>query len=200
MISLAPTKTNLENYTSWLKDRNLPFIVLDHWQELHKDTKMLILSGGVDVGKNEARDFNEFRWFKQACDRGIPILGICRGMQLINVALGGTLVDDIEDDLGIESHKSFDSGDSRFHSITISGQPPIIINSRHHQCVDGLADGLTATGFSDRIIEMYVNDSGSILGVQWHPERNDVRGTDAEKIVLDWIKEKLWLGSSSNVG
>ena len=114
--------------------------------------------------------------------KDIPILGICGGEQLINVALGGTLIQDIKnlklDNLEHEqpnprnqtSHQVFIEPNTLLHGIV--GKETIDVNSAHHQAVDKLGDGLTISGTSkDNIIEAIESLNHKwCIGLQWHPE------------------------------
>ncbi|MEX2238068.1 MAG: gamma-glutamyl-gamma-aminobutyrate hydrolase family protein [Dehalococcoidia bacterium] len=164
----------------------------------------LVLSGGGDVNPDrygeprhpevesvdDALDDFEFRAFDLALARNLPILAICRGHQLVNIALGGRLVQHIESG----THRAGGPGGkapSAWHTVDlldssrlgdVYAAARITTNSRHHQgIVEGmLADGLTATGWTeDGFIEAYEGpQAGGIIGVQWHPERveEDARG------------------------
>ncbi len=117
-----------------------------------------------------------------AVERGIPTLGICRGQQLLNVALGGTLVQDIPDELGVEHLQSGPTRDNLVHRVELEagsrmaeivGATAFVVNSHHHQAVKALGRGLRAVGWSpqDDIVEAI--ESGEhpwLLGVQFHPE------------------------------
>ncbi len=146
------------------------------------------------AGFSATRDDFDFAIFDAFCRAGKPILGIGRGAQVINVALGGTLVRDIpqrltsENDITEHSNREFavvDGTPGDFshhwgtHKITLapdSGLAKImgresIVNSFHRQAVDKLGAGLTAAAFSeDGVIEAIEHDSLPIIGVQWHPE------------------------------
>ena len=196
MIAIAPShKSQLKNYTSWLEKLEVPYRVLQPGDVVYDKCSMLILTGGPDMGKESSRDNNDIEWFKQSYGR-IPVLGICRGLQLANVVLGGILHEDLPD-LPVKhtSNKKEISGEpnplleSSYHEIEYCGRK-IKVNSRHHQGIKILADGLTPIGFcEDGLIEANTGDNS--LFVQWHPERPEVWGTEAEKIVSDWIKEKV---------
>ena len=107
-------------------------------------------------------------------ERDLPVLAICRGLQLLNVALGGTLVQHVE------GHKC--PGQQEVHGITVAtnsklhsilGVVAYAVNSRHHQCVDKLASGLvvTARAGSDDVIEaVELPERRFVVAVQWHPE------------------------------
>lgn len=153
----------------------------------------IIFAGGPDVHPkyfgqevdphcgtiNEERDVLELYLMKWAMEKDIPVLGVCRGMQLINVALGGTLDQDVVHHLGLVHrqpegiryfHDVIFEGDSRLRRLVSSARYPV--NSFHHQAVERLADGLTATAYNpDGLIEAYERPASRFLmGVQWHPE------------------------------
>jgi putative glutamine amidotransferase len=149
----------------------------------------LLLPGGWDVDPSfygERRDEKvgetdpeldetELELFRQARERAIPVLGICRGQQVINVAMGGSLVQHLED------HDVRSLGRSHLaHSIEVdpsselgqaAGEHKIRVNSLHHQAIRALAPGLqqTARG-DDGTVEAVESDDGLIVAVQCHPE------------------------------
>jgi putative glutamine amidotransferase len=153
------------------------------------DLDGLLLPGGWDVDPSfygERRDENlgetdpeldetELAMFHQACEREIPVLGICRGQQVINVAMGGSLVQHLED------HDARALGRSHLaHTIEVdpsselgraAGEHEIRVNSLHHQAIKRLADGLqqSARG-EDGTVEGIESDDGLIVAVQCHPE------------------------------
>ena len=157
----------------------------------------IVFTGGEDVsplyfGENpikeigsisQERDDCEMYLFKEAYELNMPILGICRGAQLMNVALGGSLYQDIsaqvEDSLGHSSesgpshqvhHMIRIEKDSKLYDIFENDR--IAVNSFHHQSVKGLGKGLKASAFSyEGIIEAVEStEKGFVVGVQWHPE------------------------------
>lgn len=148
----------------------------------------LILSGGQNVdptyyGEDKLvdsddyspeRDAFEFALVKETLKQGKPIFAVCRGMQLLNVALGGTLNQDVDNhwqkDLEGTAHEVVVAKDSRVGSLVSSG---VRINSFHHQSVKKLAPGLVATARDPRdgTIEAYESTQNlPVLGIQWHPE------------------------------
>jgi len=150
----------------------------------------LLLTGGTDISAefhvdplvdvsqirrpDEVRDQWEFGAFKEARVRGLPILAICRGMQVMNLALGGSLHLDIDghDDKGMRSLECqpliYELGvEHRFEKV----------NSSHHQAIDRLAEGLVveARHAEDEVIEQVrMIDYPWGLGVQYHPERGEI--------------------------
>jgi len=157
----------------------------------------LVLSGGGDVSPylyGEAplkavsrmeldRDRWELALFRAAWSAGLPILGICRGCQLVNVALGGTLYQDIPSQLPEAGGHSFDVPmDEPAHYIVIRqgsrlaaalGAGRFLSNSFHHQAVKGLAPGLTVSAqASDGVIEglEWTSDERYLVAAQFHPE------------------------------
>lgn len=130
------------------------------------------------------RDATTLPLIRAALERGIPVLGICRGMQELNVALGGTLYQEVHKVPGRMDHRSGD-GDNEFrfrlqHEVTLSGElarisgaGSIQVNSLHGQAIDQLAAGLVveATAPDGTIEAVRVENAESFaIAVQWHPE------------------------------
>ena len=132
------------------------------------------------------RDAVEIALARRAIERDMPVLGICRGMQLLNVALGGTLNQHLPDDVGHEDHRripgSFENSD---HDVRLkpgslaavaAGETVHSTKSHHHQGVDEIGEGLIVTGHSalDDLPEaIEAPDRRFVLGVQWHPEADE---------------------------
>jgi len=131
------------------------------------------INGSVNI--DTKRDEAEFALFKQALKLNIPIMGICRGHQLINVALGGSLIQHID---CADSHIRKNEKDS-VHSVAAEKGSFLFnlygdnfyTNSSHHQAVKEIAPELIPTAFSNNICEAYEHKSLPILGFQFHPER-----------------------------
>ncbi len=131
------------------------------------------------------RDGCEISLLRGAIERGMPVLGICRGMQILNVALGGTLEQDLVAADGSHPHRqvkgTFDGND---HTVTLTpgslaarsvGEEAHVAHCHHHQAVLEVGDGLLVSGRAeDGVIEAIEHVDGSwVLGVQWHPEADD---------------------------
>jgi putative glutamine amidotransferase len=153
------------------------------------DVDGLLLPGGWDVdpalyGEEAEKsvgpidrqlDDTELELFRQAREKELPVLGICRGQQVINVAMGGSLIQHLEDhDVRVHGRKHL------AHTIEVdpeselgraAGETSIRVNSLHHQAVRSLAPGLhqTAKG-QDGTVEGLESDDGLIVAVQCHPE------------------------------
>jgi putative glutamine amidotransferase len=160
----------------------------------------LILAGGRDIDpaaygaerhpetdeSRAERDEFEIRLARRAMERDIPLLGICRGMQLMNVAHGGTLVQDLPEHLGHEEHRrevgTFDGNDHPVHladgslAARAAGEIRHGTLSHHHQGIDRVGDGFTVTGWADddELPEALEDpELRFALGVQWHPEADE---------------------------
>jgi putative glutamine amidotransferase len=130
-----------------------------------------------------ARDALEISVTHMALEKRTPLLAICRGIQVLNVALGGTLHQDVGTDPGTEiQHSQKEARDQTTHKVTVTpgsrlakilGADDVEVNSFHHQVIKALGRGLTAVAWApDQLIEgvELADDSPFVLGVQWHPE------------------------------
>jgi putative glutamine amidotransferase len=157
----------------------------------------LVLAGGADIdpasygepehaetsGSVPERDAFEIALVRAAIERDLPVLGICRGMQLLNVALGGTLLQHLPERFGHHEHRrvvgSFDGADhdvevgQRTLAMRVIRQARHATKSHHHQGVDRLGEGLQVSAISamDGLPEaIELPGRRFVLGVQWHPE------------------------------
>ena len=157
----------------------------------------LVLTGGEDIDPRHyglrahpalgdvhaGRDSFELALVRAAMARRLPTLAICRGIQIANVALGGTLVQDLPSEWpGALQHEGTWPRDQRVHGVRVEarsrlakslGAEKLTVNSFHHQAVASLAPGLTAVAHApDGVIEgvEWTGDDWWMLGVQWHPE------------------------------
>jgi putative glutamine amidotransferase len=155
----------------------------------------LLLVGGADIDAcrydaaphpdaetaQTVRDEVELALVRRAVATGLPTLGVCRGMQVINVALGGTLWQHLPETHGTAEHRrtlgAFAGNEHAVeltpHSLAAAaaGETRHVVVSHHHQGVRDLGDGLLASGYAgDGVIEAVEGGDGYLLGVQWHPE------------------------------
>lgn len=222
-------KPSFDNYIRWIHrvDPTVEVVRLSYHlknEEAIRSLDGLMLTGGGDIhpalyGKsdsidaveevNELRDAFEFKVIENALEVEIPILGICRGMQVMNVYLGGTLMVDLPT-AGYRSHSMRDGLNFRHplhpepHTLfeSIVGPGPHKVSSIHHQAVDQLGKGLMVAARSDdgvtESLEWALKDRMPfLLLVQWHPERMaDFDNPCSGNIAEHFVKELLL--SSSN--
>ncbi|MEO6719499.1 MAG: gamma-glutamyl-gamma-aminobutyrate hydrolase family protein [Ferruginibacter sp.] len=202
-LTYTGTAEKHNNYVTWLKtDDDISVVKLsaeDNNLDVVKEMDGIVLSGGLDIHPkyygnnksdyanapecfNEQRDEFEKTVFEISQQHNIPVLGVCRGMQLVNCLLGGSLTQDIGNDSNI-THR-FDEID-KVHGVNllpdtmlhqIINTDSILTNSAHHQSVNGPGKGLKINAMSDDGIVEGIEraDSNSkpfFLGIQWHPER-----------------------------
>jgi putative glutamine amidotransferase len=157
----------------------------------------LVLGGGADidpefqgsephpetVGTNPDRDRFEIALALGALERGLPLLGVCRGMQVLNVACGGTLDQHIPERLGHDLHRPL-PGSWAEHEVRLepgslvaqaAGTERLTVKSHHHQGLDRIAESLSRTAWAtdDDTVEAIESTNGDfVLGVLWHPEED----------------------------
>ncbi len=184
---------------SVLRNGGVPYLLpvtddVELLRQIMAELDGIILTGGEDITPffygeekhpkledlNSKRDLYDLTLFKLATDRNVPVLGICRGLQLINVAMGGTLYQDIPTEHPSEvNHRPGHSEVAHDVNLVsgsvvseLMGQSRIQVNSKHHQGIEKLAPGLKVTGWSPdsipEIVEAY--PIRSIMAVQFHPE------------------------------
>ena len=162
--------------------------------EVLDDVDALMLAGGGDVepsrygrdasetvyGVEPDRDELEIALLREADERLTPTLCICRGMQVMNVAFGGSLAQDLPSEGRFMAHGAPSGDDAILHNVKLADDSAIAgaarsdvvaCSSHHHQGVDRLGDGLRATGWSeDGLVEAIERERGWMVGAQWHPE------------------------------
>lgn len=203
-IGLTKSGSKVFRYTEWLDKFNVKYEVLDYnnhetdYLKL-KDCSGLILSGGVDIYPelycdwdtketkgtyNPSRDGFELNLLEKALEMKIPVLAICRGLQLVNVFFRGSLIFDIEEIRNV-IHTKISPGQDRIHKVKIfkdtllnkiTGVEEAEVTSSHHQSVDRLGEGLMINAKSDDGIVEGIEfadktDKSFLIGIQWHPER-----------------------------
>lgn len=171
----------------------------------------LVLTGGGDVdptrygetahasvaGVSGERDDMEFAVVRGALERGMPVLAICRGMQVLNVALGGSLVQHIPEAFPGSQHQQTpaEARSALTHDVRLEldslaarvmGVTGLRTNSMHHQAMGRPGDGIVATGWAaDGVIEACELRGRAVLGVQWHPE--ELAGEREARALFAWI-------------
>ena len=202
-LGYSPTKNSVNNtyVNSILMNGGVPYLipVTDDVEVLRQVVAQLdgiVFTGGEDFAPayfgeeehehlgevNVNRDTYDLTLFKLASDRNIPTLGICRGLQLINVGMGGTLYQDLPSQKPSDiNHRQEEAGTVATHSVSvvegslmhqILGEKEIQVNTFHHQAIKKLAPGLKIVGWANdsvpEMIEAYPNRQ--IIGTQFHPE------------------------------
>lgn len=167
--------------------------------ELARGHDGVVFSGGADVDPRHfgqaphpeleeidaSRDAFEFALYREARAAGLPVLAICRGLQLVNVAEGGTLHQHLPAVSGHHQHEQAERNGDPVHRVTLEGGPlrtafgsrETYVSSFHHQGVDRLAEGLVAWAHADDgLVEAAGARTGAqLLAVQWHPEMSFAR-------------------------
>ena len=218
---ISKSDSKFERYTKWLDEGGLDYIVLD-WEKNNfddiKSCSSLILTGGVDVfpefyndwedGKHRTeyipeRDGFEFKLLDYVFENNLPVLGICRGLQIINCKLNGSLVNDIETIRGT-NHRKISSTEDRIHNVNVSENSLLyeivkeksgLINSSHHQSIDRVGEGLRVTAKADDgIIEAVEWDDKTgkpfMICIQWHPERTTDKESPFSKNIFERFKSE----------
>jgi putative glutamine amidotransferase len=197
-------------YAKWLKSFDSTIIIYDLYYLSSTDSIRIILeqadglllTGGPDVHPakygsgfdtlrcdiDPHRDSVEFLAIELATKRKMPVLGICRGLQILNIYFGGTLFVDIPDDLGTKVIHRDDSSGYCFHNIKLNGGTRFIktvgkdsysVNSFHHQGINTLSDKFIITSEAEDGLPESIewkSDERFISAVQWHPEREELSG------------------------
>lgn len=165
-----------------------------HPRYYHHPEFVSLCTGGLD----EKRDEFELKVVNYAMSNRLPVLGICRGLQITNIYFGGSLYPDISS-VGKSDHSKFVDGKDRYHQLSIDvssvlnrivSVPRSEVNSAHHQSADRIGEGLVANAFSeDGVVEgLERKDAGPYLMlVQWHPERMSDQGSP----LVDSIKRSF---------
>lgn len=172
---------------------NDPDAVLNTVKNLKIDG--VILSGGNDWGSDFKRDATETKLFKYAFKRKLPILGVCRGFQVVNLLTGGKLQKNIkcisgENHAGI-IHNIHIGEKSPFRKI--AGKDEIRVNSYHDQgfLLEDLSPKLKAFALSPKgVVEGYYHITYPIIGIQWHPERKNPSANFDKKLILNLFSKR----------
>jgi putative glutamine amidotransferase len=198
--------SKFDNYKNWIEAAGNGVTVVKLSAQLDNANQLvecdgLLLTGGEDVSPelysrpeyfelldesaiNETRDDFEWKLLEQWQQQKKPLLGICRGLQITNVFLGGSLIYDIPDVTGNKSHEKID-GKDQYHEVNVEHESSLFsilgkksgtVNSAHHQSANDIGQGLTISAISpDNIVEALEwkepEQHPWLILVQWHPER-----------------------------
>lgn len=208
-IAIAGTAADTVNYVKYVASAQaVPVVTLE--REIIAGCDGLLLPGGGDItpafygeqnhGSHNIHtelDILQLQAFDLALRRGLPVMGICKGLQVMNVGLGGTLIQNLEPES--QGRHGYDNGDKYHTSVIHEGSwlyelygGEATVNSAHHQALGQLGEGLYAVQRCplDGCIEAVAHESRPIIGVQWHPERIDfgTSGTDGGKVLRYFLK------------
>ncbi len=204
-ITLSEDKY-LKKYADWLAEAGFAAERIDNVDALER-YPLLVLSGGGDMAPSSGafrgdvdetrlrnpkpeRDALELALLTAARERQMPVLGICRGLQVLNVACGGTLWPDISDG-GFET--AAHTGGTRdtddvYHPVTMSGVE-FEVTSHHHEGVRYLGEGLEVISRAeDGMVEALRHRELPWLGVQWHPERTATGA--GRSLMQEWLRSQ----------
>ena len=185
----------------------------------------VLLTGGVDVAPsyygeapipqlgevNDVRDVLELTVAKLAMRRNLPMFGICRGMQVINVAFGGTLYQDVPSQLGGDiEHRRNSEGERSKHMVSIPGATmlhsvlgvdSLLVNSSHHQAVKAVAKGAVVAAKSrDGVVEAIdFFPYHRVMAVQWHPEGFNGENEYMNKLFTFFVQQSKLYGHARRV-
>jgi putative glutamine amidotransferase len=211
-------------YLTWISAQGMVPVPLTQLVDVEDSLDLvdgLVLTGGPDIEPERygaqrhpsvtdtcpERDEFETALAKTALTRGVPVLGICRGLQLLNIVLGGTLHQHLPDLPGVLVHSAEWRGRARdrtrrwgptFHEVEVShprlarlSGRRVQTNTFHHQAADRIGDGLVVAARSgDGVVEALAGDDSPVLGVQWHPEMHRA-GEAAGEAPFRWLVNRL---------
>lgn len=191
-----------ENYTKYFEKVGLDLIPISNFKKnlsLYSNIliERIILSGGNNIGESYKRDKTEKGLLDMAINKKIPVLGICRGMQFINLYFGGGLIKNIKTEIGnninhvaaTHSIKIVDDKTAEFLGDEIN------VNSYHNQGINSNNLSSLLKKFAqadDGIIEGIYHPSLPIAGIQWHPERKNFDDKLNRKLIESFLNQTLF--------
>jgi len=222
-LALTRSDSKLDYYLSWLKkysyDIDIHVVSWNDENEFNLEAYTgIVFTGGTDINPlyyggtapypeapsqfDNFRDAFEIKNFLDARRIGMPILAICRGVQLAAVASGGSLIQDLESE-GYFNHQKINQQEDREHEVEVKGSrifsflngKTITVNSAHHQAIKAIPKDYYVAGYSipDGVPEILENEDRNsfFLGIQWHPERMFLK-TPSENVPT--IPDELLIG------
>ncbi|MEO8664952.1 MAG: gamma-glutamyl-gamma-aminobutyrate hydrolase family protein [Ignavibacteria bacterium] len=222
-IGITKSESKFNRCINWLEHFNILYEILDYKDpdegfKKFQDCRGLLLSGGIDIypeiycdwdtvetkgSYSPERDGFELKLLGEALDRKLPVLGICRGLQLMNIYYRGSLIFDLEEIRNV-NHKRITPTEDRFHNVKILegtllhkiiGKDNTVVTSSHHQAIDRIGEGLmvnakTNDGVIEGIEYQDKSDRPFFIGVQWHPERfKDLNDPASKNLLEEFINE-----------
>jgi putative glutamine amidotransferase len=214
-IALTKSNSKFQKYIEWLEYFGVQFAIFN-WEErtpveLMQNCSGLILTGGTDIypgfyrtdetefegSYTPERDEYEKELLDIAFKKNIPVLGICRGCQFINVYFKGTLISDLRKENG-EIHNKYPDNTVRHHDVFINKdsclyeivkEEKYLVTSSHHQAIEKTGEGLMITAIAEDGIKEGIEFSDKenksfLLGIQWHPELMDNYDNPFSKNIL----------------
>ncbi|ABX12557.1 gamma-glutamyl-gamma-aminobutyrate hydrolase family protein [Nitrosopumilus maritimus] len=175
----------------------LPVLIPNKLREVESfleemDLNGLILSGGDNIGDDPERDKTEKKIMTFAMTNNIPLLGVCRGMQVINQFFNGKIIFD-NSNIHVGKNHVVDIIDTKFSNFLQTNT--MNVNSFHHNLIDksSLGKNLIPFAFSsiDQTIEGFYHENSPILGVMWHPERVNLNSNQTELVNMLYC-DKIW--------
>ena len=223
-IKIAISKTN-DSYSSWIERNgentewiNLYSLSIDSALKMINTCDGLLVTGGEDVypdyygnisdtsrcgAIDHYRDSLEFALIDFALNTKMPIFGVCRGHQILNVALGGTLIIDIPVDFDTSVIHRQNNWKNCYHEVdivpnsnlySVSSVTSEIVNSNHHQGIDITGQGLMISSYSKDSLPESIEwvdskDKGFLMAVQWHPERMEIDHPLSRNLAVEFLNE-----------
>lgn len=217
-VLIAGVQEDVENYIEALKNAGLQPVVATEFPTkegfVSEDFAALLLPGGGDVDPSffgqencgsrtieKELDIAQLHMADVFVREKKPVLGICKGCQVINIYFKGDIIQDLENNV---HHQSFQGQAVKHKAVTLKdnayyelfGGDEIIINSSHHQAIDRLGNGLRACQYSDdHVVEAIQHESLPIIGTQWHPERmaynKHIEGEADGTFIFEYFKKLI---------
>ena len=198
VVVIVPPFTSADDLEEWLRAVGASGVVFSGGPDMHPSyfgEEPHPAIGRISL----QRDVYELALYEAAGRLHLPVAAICRGLQLVNVACGGTLVQDMPSQLGeaFALHDQTFPGDKPAHPVTLEpdsavarlfGTEHLSANSFHHQCVKELGQGLRLAGVSsDGVVEALESFDGRVVAVQFHPERMTKTYPEMHRCFTRWV-------------